>query len=282
MLIENIDIWKLHPSKRPLRSNLSKIEELMASIMEKGLLQPLIVRPCENWFEVVAGNRRLEACKRLGLRKLPCIILELDDKEAFEVSLTENIQHRTLDPIDEAKAFKEYVDEYGWGSISALAKRIGKSVQYVSARLKLLELPPKLQEEISRRREIPVSVAQELLPLDEDLREEFASLLLKRKVSRRVLRNIIKSVKKGFLSSNEDFLSYYAESTNYDRADKIFVEAIGLFKAQLIRFDEIINQVEDEKEWLVRETLMLFRSSLHQQIDTLLKVRKKLRYLPQM
>jgi ParB family transcriptional regulator, chromosome partitioning protein len=106
--------------------------ELINSIHEKGLLQPIIVRPKGDRFEVVAGNRRLEACRKLKHRKIKAMILEIDDKTAYEIAITENVQRRTLDPLEEAPAFKKYCDEYGWGSQSELARKIGKSQEFVS------------------------------------------------------------------------------------------------------------------------------------------------------
>ena len=72
-------------------------------------------------FEVVVGMRRYNACKCLGWKKSLCHIVELDDKEAFEFALTENIQRKTIDPLEEAHAFKAYVQDFGWGGISELS-----------------------------------------------------------------------------------------------------------------------------------------------------------------
>lgn len=99
----------------------------MSSIQQKGLLEPIVVRPVEKAFEVVAGNRRFEACKKLGWRSIPCHVVELDDKEAFEVSILENVQRETLNPIEEGRAYRNYVDECGYGGESELARKIGKS-----------------------------------------------------------------------------------------------------------------------------------------------------------
>ena len=92
-------------------------------------------------FEVVAGNRRLEACKRLHWLKVPCLVRELSDKEAYEIGLIENIERETLTPIEEAKAFQMYVKEKGWGGVKALAEKIGRSEEYVSHKIALLSLP---------------------------------------------------------------------------------------------------------------------------------------------
>ena len=189
--IEELGVNKIHPPKYIWRSNLGAIDELITSIEEKGLLEPIVVRPVEDGFEVVAGHRRLEACKRLGWRKIPCHIIELDDREAYEASLIENLQHKTLDPIEEALAFKRYVEEYGWGGMSELARRIGKSVQYVSSRIKLLSLPQDVQDKISRRREISPSIAQELINLEADKARALTQVIVEKRLTRREVRKIV-------------------------------------------------------------------------------------------
>lgn len=90
--LEEVEIRRIVPSRRALRNSLSSLDELMASISEKGLLHPIVVRPVESHFEVVAGMRRFEACKRLGMKKIPSHIASLDEREAYEISLIENIR----------------------------------------------------------------------------------------------------------------------------------------------------------------------------------------------
>ena len=102
----------------------STITELSKSIKEKGLLHFITVRAKGRGYEIVAGNRRYLACKMLGWRKIPCLIVELDDREAFEISLIENIQRRTINPIEEAHAFKNYTLDFGWGGVSDLQCKI--------------------------------------------------------------------------------------------------------------------------------------------------------------
>jgi ParB family transcriptional regulator, chromosome partitioning protein len=140
--LEDLNISDITLPTNQLRRNMNNLEELAESIRKIGLLQPIIVRSnnSEN-FEIVAGNRRFSACKKLGLRKIPCHIVELDDKSAFEVSVIENVQRRTLNPIDEGLAFKKYVNEFGWGSVSELSQKLSKSKSYVCKRIKLTQLP---------------------------------------------------------------------------------------------------------------------------------------------
>ncbi len=132
-----------------------------------GLLQPIIVRPLDNFFDLVAGHRRLEACKKLRWRKIPCHVVELSDKAAFEVALTENLDRKTLDPLEEGRAFQKYVTMSGWGGLTELSKRIGLSPSYISKRIALLSLPEEVIDQILRNRKVP-SLAEELLTLDTD------------------------------------------------------------------------------------------------------------------
>ena len=125
-VIEDVDIGRLSPFKHNYRSDNTDLEQLIDSIKQKGLLQPILVRSSEVGYEIIAGHRRYESCKRLGWRKIICHILELGDKDAFEISLIENIQRASLNPLEEAEAYKRYVIDFGWGGITDLAHRIGK------------------------------------------------------------------------------------------------------------------------------------------------------------
>src|SRR5918996_715294 len=192
-LLENIDISQIKPFKYSYRKNISEdLTELCYSIKEKGLLHPIIVRMIEEGggYEIVAGTRRYNACKMLGWRKIFCQVVELEDKDAFEVSLIENIHSKNLNPIEEANAFQAYVTNYGWGGISELAARVGKSVSYVDKRIRLLDLPPDVVESLSTG-SLSVSIGDELLPLKEkEQQSKLAELIKKRKLSSRQVREL--------------------------------------------------------------------------------------------
>jgi ParB family transcriptional regulator, chromosome partitioning protein len=87
----------------------------------------------------------------LRLRKISSHLIDLTDKEAYEVALVENVQHKTMNPIEEAVAFDQYVESSGWGGMSELAKRIGRSQEFVTRRIQLLRLPERIREEIRHR-----------------------------------------------------------------------------------------------------------------------------------
>jgi ParB family chromosome partitioning protein len=148
--LEDLDILDIAPSTHHLRATHYNLDELAESIEKTGLLQPIVVRANRsNNFEVVAGNRRLMACKMLGWSRIACHLVELDDKQAFEVSIIENVQRHTLNPIEEGLAFRKYVNEFGWGGVSELAQKLSKSTSYICKRIKLTELPKDIIDLIS-------------------------------------------------------------------------------------------------------------------------------------
>ncbi len=273
-IFEDLEISRIDFPKNGLRVNVGSIEELASSIVEKGLLQPIVVRVLGDRYEVVAGNRRLSACKLLKWRKIPCHIIELDDRESYEVSLIENVQHKTLNPIEEAMAFKRYVEEFGWGGVSVLAEKIGRSQEYVSRRIQLLQLPGKIQEKIMRRR-ISAGIAQELLSIDSKTAEKLAERIENNHIKRNEVRQIVKSVKKGD-SCESDKES--KTSPTYEEvvgiADGALRKCITILKSTLLRIDDVINEIDDD--WITKEMLMQYRMIIHGDIDTFLRLRKRL------
>ena len=133
---ELLPLHIIHPAKIQTRSfdseqQIYSIRELALSIKTHGLLQPIVVRPMENGFEIAAGHRRFLACKLLRWKKIPVCIQELSDKESLEVQIIENIQRCSLNCIEEGISFSLYVKDYGWGGVTDLAFKINKSEQYV-------------------------------------------------------------------------------------------------------------------------------------------------------
>src|SRR5215831_7592564 len=151
-IVEHIEMKMIKPSQFAVRNKFQKIspedDSLVASIREHGLLQPILIRPLTQGFEIVAGHRRFQACRSLRWRFISCKIREMSDKQAYEIQLTENMQRKSMDPVEEAEAFRRYVVDFGWGGITELAKKIGKSEVYVSHRLQLLKLPDEIKERI--------------------------------------------------------------------------------------------------------------------------------------
>jgi ParB family transcriptional regulator, chromosome partitioning protein len=170
-----------------LSQQQESIDELSRSIKKHGLLQPIIVRPINRGFEIVAGHRRFQACKILRWKTIPAMVKDVSDKDAFEIQLVENIQRRTLDPIEEAQAFKLYVRDYGWGGITYLAETIMKSEQYVSSRIQLLKLPQNIIDKV-KSGELKVSHAFELLSLEGKSLENMSDDIINKNMSVKEIR----------------------------------------------------------------------------------------------
>jgi ParB family chromosome partitioning protein len=271
-IIEEIDLPKIRTMAYCIRRNLdNEIDDLAKSISQKGLLQPVIVRMKEDYYEIVAGNRRYNACKRLGWRKIICHIAELTDREAFEVSLTENIHKKTLNPIDEALAFKSYIKDYGWGGISDLARKLGRSVSYISKRISLLHLPSDVINSIIDST-IEPSIAEELLHITDKCKQsELAELISRRNISLRKARMIIKDSG----SENPHLLGSFLSRRDYEfeKAQKSFDKSIIALRIALNKLGSIIQQ--NDENWLIHEILMQHKNMLHSQIDLLIKHKKK-------
>lgn len=144
MKIKVININKIKPDpEQPRRKfDLQSIDELAKSIKKDGLLQPISVRQVNNHYKIIHGERRYRACKTIALKEIPAIIQNLNDEDAFHSSIIENIQREQMTPIEEAKAFKKYI-ELGYTQ-NEVANKISKSRSYVLNRLQLIELSPKI------------------------------------------------------------------------------------------------------------------------------------------
>ncbi len=277
LVFDFIDINLIKPSRLNIRKELGDLDGLMASIKANGLLQPITVRIRSDYFEVVAGNRRLEACKRLRWATIPCFVKDIDDKTAFELSLIENVQRRTLNPLEEAEAFKQYVDEYGWGGITDLAHKIGKSVEYVSHRIKLLELPKDVQNKLISGQLSPSS-AQELLWIEDDeARTQLALTAVELKMPTKKLRSAVKLIKSG-VSVGEALLDLteYQTLGNNDEEHRVKVieEAILVLRICLVRFDNVVKKAAKYPE--LRSTLLEKRYTVHKLIDGLIYEKKRI------
>ena len=121
-----------------------KIGELAASIMEHGIIQPLVVRKCDVGYEIVAGERRWRAARRAGLKQIPCLIRSFTDEENMLVAIIENMQREDLNPIEEAEGLNQMIKSYGMTQ-EEVSKSVSKSRPYITNALRLLKLPAEIQ-----------------------------------------------------------------------------------------------------------------------------------------
>lgn len=137
----------LQPRKRFHEENL---DELVVSIQEHGVIQPLIVRDVDGKYELIAGERRWRASTKLGLDEVPVILRDASDRDVLEMALIENLQREDLDPLEEAEAFQRLANDFGLKQ-EEIAQRVGKNRATVSNSIRLLDLDKEVQTLVSRR-----------------------------------------------------------------------------------------------------------------------------------
>jgi ParB family chromosome partitioning protein len=142
-----VEIGRIRPNPAQPRMNFDEesIAELADSIGERGVLQPVLLRPDGENFQLVAGERRWRAAQRARLHTIPAIIRDIDDSTSAEIALIENVQRQDLNAIEEAEGYKKLVEKYGHTQ-DALAKLVHKSRSHIANLLRLLELPPEVKQ----------------------------------------------------------------------------------------------------------------------------------------
>ena len=172
-----------------------KLQELASSIQEHGVIQPVIVRPRLNntGYELVVGERRLRACKMIGLEKIPAVIKTLSDQEMTEIALIENIQRENLNPVEEAKAYKRLIEEFGLTQ-EEVAKKVGKSRSFVANFLRLLQLPSDILDLLADGK-VTVGHVRPLLSLvNESLQRQVVKEILEKNLSVRETEETVKKI----------------------------------------------------------------------------------------
>ena len=142
-----VDIESIHPNPNQPRThfNDAELNELSDSIAEHGVLQPLLVRKDVDGYEIIAGERRYQASKIAGLTEIPVIIKDVDDQKMLEIALIENLQRSDLNPIEEAKGYKQLIKQSGMTQ-EALSKAVSKARSAITNSLRLLDLPEPVQQ----------------------------------------------------------------------------------------------------------------------------------------
>jgi ParB family chromosome partitioning protein len=176
--LREIPVDEVLPNPNQPRGTLdeAKLEELAASIKEHGIVQPVVVRPLGDRFELVAGERRWRAAQLAGLRTVPAVVRSLDERQAMEIALVENLQREDLNPIEQARAFAQLV---GLGlTQEQLAVRLGVSRPAIANTIRLLTLSDEIQELISRG-SLSAGHARTLVGLDQDRQRRLAAAVIR-------------------------------------------------------------------------------------------------------
>ncbi|HSR69081.1 MAG TPA: ParB/RepB/Spo0J family partition protein [Acidobacteriota bacterium] len=191
--LQQIPVERIKPNAFQPRNHFSAeaLDELASSITEKGLLQPIVVRPLEDGYELIAGERRWRASQRAGLHRIPALIQDVSDQSMVELALVENIQREELSPIEEANAYQLLIEDFGLTQ-EQVAQRVSRSRSAVANMLRLLKLPKAIQQEVSAGI-LSMGHARALLPLPRNRQLELAKLIRKKGLS---VRDVERRVQK--------------------------------------------------------------------------------------
>ncbi len=189
--IKEINIDNIKPNKNQPRKNFDQnsIDELAQSIKEYGLLQPIIVKKIDNSnFELIAGERRLKACKKLNFRTIPAIVKNFDEEKSFSLSIIENIQREDLNIVDEAFAYKNLM-EFCKLTQNDLADKVGKSRSHVANILRLLSLSDKI---LSYLKDGKIEMGHARALINFDRADEVIDYIVNEKLTVREVEKLVK------------------------------------------------------------------------------------------
>ena len=193
--ILEIDINKIEANKNQPRKYFDEgsLLELSESIKNYGMIQPIVVRRINDYYELIAGERRFRAAKIAGLKKLPAIIKDFDKSTAFEVALIENIQRKDLNPIEEAESFYKLQTEFGF-SQEEIAEKVGKSRSAITNAIRLLNLDSRVLNFV-RENKLSGGHAKALLSIsDENMQFELAERVIEEDFSVRETEKLVKKI----------------------------------------------------------------------------------------
>jgi ParB family chromosome partitioning protein len=235
--IRMISVDKIDPSPQQARSELGNIQELMASIQEKGILEPILIRRKNDRFEIIAGERRFQAGKNVGLEEVPCIEMNVSDNEAMELALIENMQRKDLDVFEEADGLSALADIYGYNH-DQIAKKIGKARSTITEIMSIGKIPIEIRNICNefniRSRGTLVEIAKQK---NKDDMYRLVTQVKQRDLRREDTRDLSKQIK-GKIKIPEKFIYNYQKK---DRSCRVKIE----FKKQKVTKEEIISLLEE-------------------------------------
>jgi len=241
-MVRLIPIDRIDPNPRQPRSELGDIQELMESIKTKGVLEPILIRSKGARFEIIAGERRYFASKNLALKDIPCIQMDVNDQEAMEISLIENLQRKDLDIFEEADGLKALINLYDY-SHQDIAERIGKSRSTITEIISVSRIPSELRQMIKSAAITSRSTIIEIAKIDDlNTMAKAVETIIERRLTRsdtRDLTKLIKDKSQGEETKNKPYVFNYIPSDN--KTYKLRIE----FKKQVVTRQELISILED-------------------------------------
>lgn len=251
--IAYLEVERLQPSRVQPRKHFDpqKLEELASSIKENGILQPLIVRKCEDGYEIVAGERRWRAARTVGLSTVPAILENVDDNTALAFALIENIQRENLNVVEEARTYQRLIEDLNL-SHDEVGLRIGKSRPLITNYLRLLSLNSHVLEMLEADK-INMGHARALLALDSEHQLILAQETIEKDLSVREVEKRVQQCKQGFPEKKPN-LTYHEKC---ERWSKVLTHKIAS-KVSVSLNDKGLGKViihvnsPEEVDWLVQ------------------------------
>lgn len=245
--VVNLDLNDILPNRfQPrIKFNEESIVELSDSIKEHGLIQPIVVRPISDKYEIIAGERRYKACALADLKTIPAIVLDLNDKDSIEVALIENLQRKDLSPIEEAISYKKTLD-MGVMTQEQLASKLGRSQSTIANKIRLLNLCDEVQEALMEEK-ISERHARSLLKVSSsEIQKKLLYRIVRERITVRKLDEIIDN--KDFDSKNDiDVINTKEENVENDYIDKNEKES-KIINNEIIEKNNDENESKDEEK----------------------------------
>lgn len=238
--IRMIPIDRLEANPRQPRSELGNIQELMESIRNKGILEPIIVRPHGEKFEIIAGERRYMASKKLGLKEIPCLEMLVTDEEAMEISLIENLQRKDLDIFEEADGLKALMTLYNY-SHQDIADKIGKARSTITEIISVSRIPHEIRDKLRQAAINSRSTIVEISKIEDvEQMSDLVDQIIARRSTRNDTRDLTKLFKKNEGKEKQKYFVFkYVPKEN--KSYKLRIE----FRKQVVSRQELINILED-------------------------------------
>ena len=241
-LVRLIGLDKIEANPRQARNELGNIDELMSSIKAKGILEPIIVRPRGDKYEIIAGERRFVASRNIGLKDIPCIEMSVSDNEAMEISLIENLQRKDLDIFEEADGLKALMDmyEYSHGQIS---DKIGKARSTITEIINISRIPAAVRKlcqahALDKNRSLLIEVSK--LKTEEEMLR-LVENIVERGLKREDTRDLTKHLKGKDVDAKKPKTYIFNYSPKEDKSYSVKIE----FKKESVSRTEIIRVLED-------------------------------------
>lgn len=236
--IRMISVERIDPNPQQARNELGNIQELMASIQAKGILEPIIVRPVGVRYEIIAGERRYIASKRIGLKEIPCIEMDVRDNEAMEISLIENLQRKDLDVFEEADGLNALIELYNYNH-GQISEKLGRARSTITEILSISRIPQKIRDMLKSHKIQSRSTILEIAKLKTEAdMERLIYEITKRSLTREDTRELSKRIKGKVAGAKHFVFNYAPKDTD---AFRMRIE----FKKQEASVAEIIQALEE-------------------------------------